>query len=133
MDAVTKEFDLSAYELKDEATLTVQNKKGDDDLIGADGKNPVKIVLYSSGTDQGVKAEHKAGMQSTLRMQALLRGKVEKSAAATAEAEQVDKLTAYTKEVINFPKSAREIYANPKLGYITKQVQAFIADTANFA
>lgn len=133
MDAATKEFDLSAYELKDEATLTVQNKKGDDDLIGADGVNPVKIVLYSSGTEQGVKAEHKAATQSTLRMQALLRGKVEKNAAVTAEAEQVDKLTAYTKEVINFPKSAREIYSNPKLGYITRQVQAFIADTSNFA
>lgn len=127
------DFDVSKFELEETATLTVQNAKGDDDLIGADGINPVKIVAYSSGTKQAVKALHKAGQQAQLRMQALFRGKTDKKAAESADAEQVEKLVGFTKEIINFPIEPAALYSNPKLGYITKQFAKFIEDDANFS
>lgn len=131
--AAAAPFDVSAYELEEVATLTVQNAKGDDDLIGADGKSPVTIVLYGSGSREAVKAMHKAGQQAQLRLQALIRGKVDKRAAEAADAEMVDKLTACTKEINNFPVPAAELYANQKLGYITRQVIKFLDDDSNFA
>lgn len=125
-------FDLSKFELDETAVLTVQNAKGDDDLIGADGKTPVTITLYGGGSRQMVKAQHKAGQQAQLRLQAMMRGKVDKRAGETADAEMVEKLTACTKEIINFPIEPAALYANPKLGYITKQVVKFLDGDENF-
>jgi len=125
-------FDISQYELEETATLTVQNAKGDDDLIGADGINPVTITLYGGGSRQMVKAQHKAGMQAQLRLQAMMRGKVDKRAGETADAEMVEKLTACTESITNFPIDPAALYANTKLGYITKQVVKFLDDDANF-
>lgn len=127
------DFDLSRFELVDTAIFTVLDSRLKDDLIGADGVNPVQVELYSPGTEFAVKAEHKVGQQSALRMQALLRGKVDKNEAATAEAEQVARLTAYTKRFINFPLSPKQVYSNPKLGYIAKQVQGWISEAGNFS
>lgn len=131
--AVAVPFDVSAYELDETATLTVQNAKGDDDLIGADGVNPVTIDLYGSGSRQAVKALHKAGQQAQLRLQALFRGKVDKRAAEAADAEMVEKLTACTRVINNFPVEPAALYANTKLGYITKQVIKFLDADENFA
>lgn len=127
------EFDLSQFELDETATLTVQNAKGDDDLIGADGTNPITITLYGGGSRQMVKAQHKAGQQAQLRLQQMMRGKVDKRAGETADAEMVEKLTACTQAITNFPVPAADLYANTKLGYITKQVIKFLDDDANFA
>lgn len=127
------EFDLSQYELDETATLTVQNARGDDDLIGADGVTPVTIVLYGAGSRQAVKALHKAGQAAQLRLQGMIRGKVDKRAPETADQELVEKLVACTQVINNFPIPAADLYANPKLGYITKQVSKFLDDDANFA
>lgn len=126
-------FDLSKYELEETATLTVQNAKGDDDLIGADGVNPVTIELYGGGSRQMVKALHKAGQKAQLRLQQLVRGKVDKRAGETADEEMVEKLATCTKAIHNFPVPAADLYANTKLGYITKQVIKFLDDDGNFA
>lgn len=126
-------FDLSQFELEETATLTVQNAKGDDDLIGADGTNPVTIVLYGGGSRQMVKAQHKAGQQAQLRLQAMMRGKIDKRSGETADAEMVEKLTACTQSINNFPVSAADLYTNTKLGYITRQVTKFLDDDANFS
>lgn len=126
-------FDVSQYELEDTAVLTVQNASEDDDLIGADGTNPVKIVLYSPGSKQGVRALHKAGHQATARVRKVFRGKVDKTDAEAADQEEVEKLASFTKEIINFPISAEELYANPKLGYIKRQVSRFLDNDANFS
>jgi hypothetical protein len=126
-------FDISQYELEETADLTVQNAKGDDDLIGADGVSPVTITLYGGGSRQMVKALHKAGQQAQLRLQGMMRGKVDKRAPEQADQEMVDKLVTCTKEIGNFPIPAADLYANTKLGYITKQVVKFLDDDANFA
>lgn len=126
--------DLSQFELKETATLTVQNARGDDDLIGSDGVNPVTIELYGPGSKEMVRALHKAGQAAQLRFQALMRGKVDKKAAEVAEQEKAEKLAAVTKKINNFFDIAPvDLYANSKLGYITKQVVDFLDDTANFS
>jgi hypothetical protein len=127
------EFDVSKYELEDVSVLTVQNVKGTDDLIGADGVNPVTIELYGNGSEPAVKAEHKSAYQQQLRQMGLLRGKVDKRAGVVADQEEVDRLCARTKAINNFPLKPAEVYANTRLIYITKQVQAWIANDANFA
>lgn len=131
--AAQQPFDVSKFELEETAILTVQNAKGDDDLIGADGVNPVTIELYGSGSRQAVKALHKAGQQAQLRLQALFRGKVDKRAAEAADEEMVQKLVACTKAINNFPIEPEALYSNTKLGYITKGVIKFLDDDSNFA
>lgn len=126
-------FDVTQYELEETGILTVQNAKGDDDLIGADGINPVTIELYGAGSRQMVKALHKAGNAAQLRIQALVRGKSDKKAAENADAEMVEKLVTCTKAINNFPIAPADLYANIKLGYITRQVQKFLDEDANFA
>ena len=127
------EFDITQYELDETATLTVQNARGDDDLIGADGVNPVTIELYGGGSRQMVKALHKAGQQAQARLQQMIRGKVDKKSAEIADQEMTEKLATCTKAINNFPVPPADLYANPKLGYITKQVVKFLDDDANFA
>ncbi|MDZ4251205.1 MAG: hypothetical protein U1A72_01350 [Sulfuritalea sp.] len=127
------DFDVSKYELDDTATLTVQNAKGDDDLIGADGTSPVTIMLYGGGSRQMVKALHKAGQQAQIRLQGLVRGKIDKRAPELADQEMVEKLATCTQAINNFPVPAADLYANPKLKYITAQVMKFLDDDSNFA
>ena len=45
----------------------------------------------------------------------------------------VEKLTTCTKAINNFPVAPAVLYANTKLGYITRQVVKFLDDDANFA
>jgi len=126
---VVPEFNLSDYELNETSALTVQTPAGDDMLIN--GK-PFIINLYGSGSPQFVKAKHKADNLSTLRVQSMFRGKTVQNAAALNDQELVEKLVACTASFENFPVSPADTYANPKLGYITKQVVKFLDDDANF-
>lgn len=126
------QFDLSAYELHDTGLLKVQNAKGDDDLLGPNGK-PVTIELYGPGSDQAVRARHKAGKRAAERMQQLVKGKIGKNESENAEEEEIDRLVSMTKSINNFPIDARTVYSNPKLGYITRQVKQYLDDDSNFS
>lgn len=128
-------FDAKPYELEDSAVLIVQDASGTEDMIGADGKNPVTIQVFGPGSKQGVRAQHVGGRHAALRMAAMVRGKVSKSAAQEAEDERIEKLAMITGEVTNFPYDGgpAAMYANPKLCYVAKQVEDFFGDNANFA
>lgn len=128
--AVAK-VDLSAYEMLEFATLTVQDASGQEDML-YEGK-PVQIVLFSQGSKEGVRASHKAAQLSHLRQMGMVRGKIDKNIGEATDKEEVDRLVAMTKEIINFPVTPKELYSNTLLLYITKQAQRFIADDANFA
>lgn len=126
-------FDISKYELQDSGTLTVQNAKGDEDLLGADNK-AVLIELYGHGSNQAVSVGRKSGQRAASRMQQLVRGKVSKNEAQIAEEEEVERLAALTKSIsANFPIAPADLYSNAKLSYITRQVQAYLNDSANFS
>lgn len=127
-----KPFSLTDYELVDTGVLTLKNKAGTDDLLGADGL-PVTVEIYSPGSEQGVKALRKQGRNGQMRTMRTLRGEIEKDDAINAEREQAEKLAAVTKAFsANFPAAPLEVYSNPKLWWISQQVQEFFGKTSNF-
>lgn len=125
-------FDISKYELEETAPLTLQSARGDEDLIGEDGANPVIVTVYGPASKQGVKALHKAGIQQAQRNMSIARGKMSKSAAEEAEREEAERLASCTQSISNFSIEPLALYSNPKLGYITRQVQKFQGDETNF-
>lgn len=126
-------FDISSYELEDTATFTPKNLKGDDDLIGSDGL-PVVFEVFSPGSATGVKALHKAGKSSQMRMWRAMRGEFDKNDAESADREWAQKLADFTKSISpNFPIDPLSLYSNPKLVWIGKQVEEFVGKYANFS
>lgn len=128
---MTKEFDLSQFEILDTASLTVLNPKGDELTVG--GK-PVVISVYSPGSKQFMNAKYKLDNATQARSIAIIRGKTPKNAAEEARLQQAEFLAAVTASIDNFPidGGALALYTNPKLSYITDQVEKFIGDTENF-
>lgn len=127
METEVQKFDLSKYELQDEAVLTFKNIEGDDVEIGADGVNPARVVLYSPGSPQGAKALRKAERLGSLRMFRKMRNEFEQNEDENAKREHVDKLIAFTKEWVNFPVDSAAFYTNDRLVHMRKQVEEFIA------
>lgn len=127
------DFDVSKYELVDTATLTFKNERNDDDLIGADGKTPAQAVIYSPGSPQGVKAQHKSGRSAQMRMWKAMRGEFDPQDAVNADREHAQKLAEFTVELINFPVAPFAVYSNARLCYMAKQVEEFIGKYANFS
>lgn len=126
------EFNLSDFELLDTSVMTVMSKKGDEELL-VDGK-PVRITVYSSGSDQGVKAARKDVLRQQKTTQAIFQGKIPPNVGETAEKEQAEKLAGLTAAIENFPieGGALALYSNPKLGFIARQVSKFHAEDGNF-
>jgi hypothetical protein len=126
-------FELSAYELEDTRLFNVKNARGDDDLLGTDGK-PVTIELYSPGSVQGVKALHKSARAAQMRMFRSMRGEFDPQDAANADREQAEKLAAFTKAISdNFPVAPLAVFSNPRLCYWNRQVEEAIAKLGNFS
>lgn len=123
-------FNISDFEASDTAWLEVQTKKEDGPLLfnGA----PVRILLRSPGTKEAMSAQHKVELANTNRMYAAMRNKqVNETMEGKIEA-AANKLIAVTAQIENFPISPKDLYSNPKLGYITEQVTKFHGDWANF-
>lgn len=125
-------FNLADFEASDTAVLDVQNKKDDGPLL-VNGQ-PVQIVLHSPGSAEYIRAEAKANQAAQARTFAALRGKPVKETPEEARQKNADKLAACTVELRNFPidGGALALYNNPKLGYITAQVEKFLSDWGNF-
>lgn len=126
-----KDFDLSQFETTDTATLTVLNPKGDELLVNGD---PVTITIYGPGSKQYVNAKYKLDNANQARSIAMLRGKTAKNAAEEMRQQQAEFYASITASLDNFPidGGALALYMNPKLSYITDQVEKFISDTENF-
>jgi hypothetical protein len=126
-----KDFDLSQFETTDTATLTVMNPKGDELLVNGE---PVTITLYGPGSKQFVNAKYKLDNANQARSIAMLRGKTAKNAAEEIRQQQAEFYASITVSLDNFPidGGALALYMNPKLSYITDQVEKFISDTENF-
>jgi hypothetical protein len=122
-------FDLSQFELSDTAVLNVENPKGDPLL--ADGKQ-VTITLYGTGSKQYVNAKYKLDNATQTRSMALIRGKPVHNAAEENTKLRAEFLAACTASIDGLPVQAIEIYSNPKLGYITDQVDKFLGESENF-
>lgn len=123
-------FNITDFEAKDTAWLEVQNIKDDGPLLvnGA----PVRIELSSPGTREYLGAQHKAATANDAKTFAALRNKPVKETVESRIEDAAAKPVACTRTIENFPITARELYTNPKLGWITSQVTKFIEDWANF-
>lgn len=128
---MAKDFDLSQFETLDTASLYVQSPKGDELLVN--GK-PVIINLYGPGSKQFVNAKYKLDNAIQTRSIAMLRGKQSKNAAEENRQLQAEFYAAVTASIDNFPidGGALALYSNPKLNYITEQVEKFLNETENF-
>lgn len=126
---MSKVFDVSKYETIDLAKFTVQDPKGDD-LLG-EGDKPVVINLYGMGSKQYVNAKYKFDNANSTRNVAMIRtGKVAK--AEDMNKSKAEFFAAVTHSIENFPIEPVDIYNNPKLSYITEQVDKWLGDTENF-
>ena len=125
-------FSMAEFEAAACGVLDVQNKKDDGPLLwnGA----PVQIVLHSPGSAEFIQAEAKANKAAQARTFAALRGKTVHESPEEARQKAAEKLAACTIELRNFPIEGGPLalYNNPKLGYITQQVEKFLSDWGNF-
>jgi hypothetical protein len=123
-------FSVADFEASDTAWLEVQNKKDDGPLLF--GGLPVRIEVRSPGTKEAMSAQHKLDTANQAKTFAAIRGKPIKETLEGQIEQRADKLAAVTARIENFPISPKELYSNPKLGYITAQVEKFHGDWANF-
>lgn len=128
-------FDVAAFEAADTAILDVLDQRGDPLMFNG---HPVQIELYGPGSEQAMVAQAKIdqALQTIAYKAAMAAGKGKTPADSGDETRrlQVGKLVAHTKTLINFPilGGAQELYTNRRLAYITKQVEQFIGNWANF-
>jgi hypothetical protein len=127
------EFDLSQFEVQETAVLDVQNMKDDGPLLHRG--EPVRIHLHSPGSAAYVRASAKLNRASEARMQAAMRGKKINESVEEKRQRNAEFLAECTHSIENFPLpgGALALYNNPKLGYITNQVDRFLTDWANFS
>lgn len=123
-------FNLADFEARDTAVLEIQNIKGDGPLLV--GGQPVRIEIRSPGTREATLAQHKIEQAATAKTYAAMRGKATKETVESRQDEMVGKLLAVTVGIENFPVAPQELYSNPKMGWLTRQVVEFHNDWANF-
>lgn len=123
-------FNLADFEATDTAWLEVQNKKDDGPLL-FNGR-AVRIELRSPGTKEAMSAQHKIDTATTTKTYAAMRGKASKDTLESNIAQRAEKLVAVTTQIENFPVSPKDLYSNPKLGFIIEQAVKFHGDWANF-
>lgn len=133
MDTTTEApaFDIAAFEASEVGILEVQDTAGEPLLHAG---LPVRIHLYGPGSPEFVRVTAKLDAAAQQRTFAALRGKAAKNASDEQRQDLITKLTACTRLIENFPipGGPKALYENPRLGYITSQVQRFLDDWANF-
>ena len=110
----------------------VGSAEGGDASVGADCGDLGSSEGCGAASRRAVKAAQQAVQPAKLRLQQLIRWKVDQDSEVTGETKLVDKLVACTFRINNFPVAADDLYSNHKLGYITRQVIEWCADDANF-
>lgn len=125
-------FDVKQYELQDTAVVTIKDANAIDDLIGADGVNPVTVEIYSPGSPEGVRANHILRYKAAQRAQRMLRGEIKEGDMAKEDEDGAKRLVAYTKAINNFPIEPLAVYSNPRLPFFNRDVEAGIGKLANF-
>jgi hypothetical protein len=120
------------WELDDTSTFTLRNARGDDDLLGTDGK-PVTANIYGPGSVQGRKAKFKFNRSRDLRSFRAMRGDYPPNDMENAERERSEKLTAITESLSsNSPYTAAQLFTNPKLCYLHDQFDEQFSKDGNF-
>lgn len=128
-DTANQAFDLSAFETADTGSFTLLNAKGDELLVNG---NPVIVTVHGHGSKPAVAAGRKQQKAAKAALMASMQGRGSKQAEDDEFRRDAEYLAACTISITNFPVPPVEIYLNPKLAYITRQVAKFLADEGNF-
>lgn len=123
-------FNITDFEARDSAWLEIQNIKDDGALMF--GGKPVRALIRSPGTKEAMNAQHIIDTNATTKTYAAMRGKAVKETVEGNIAQRASKLDAVTLEFENFPASPKDVFTNPKMGWLTDQVSKFHGDWANF-
>lgn len=123
------DFDIGLLEVEDVATVELLDVKGDPLVI-----NGVRasVTVYGPGSDQYQRAAAKLQATMEQRLMQAAKGKA-KDDVEESRKRNAERLTALTHSIDGLPVTPAAFYANPKLGYLHKQVAEYIEDWGNFA
>lgn len=134
-------FDITTQAVEDTAVIHIKNAKGELLYADADRKKPIEIVVYGPGSDAYGVVEARQSARTIKRMQDN-DGKITVAPYEDRLKETAEDLAAITIEFRNFAYPPAEgangaalftaVYADPKLGFIAKQVTKFVGDWGNF-
>lgn len=121
-------------------TAAIHLKNADGELL-YDGDKPVQIIVYGPGSKAYGVVEARQSARAVKRM-ADNDGKISLPPYETRVAETAEDLASITVrfEHLTYPPAGKAegadlftaLYADPKLGFIVKQVTKFVADWGNF-
>ncbi len=137
-------FDITTQRAADTAPVHLKGLDGEYLYADAAKEKPVRITIYGPGSKQFAAVESRQTNRAVKRMQDN-DGKVVVASAEQRQAEQAEDLAAITAGFENFaypapsgekfdtPTEQHEaMYADPKLGHLTKQVLKACTDWGNF-
>jgi hypothetical protein len=134
-------FDITKEAVDDTATIHLKNAAGELLFADAAREKPVQIIIYGPGSKAYGLVESRQSTRAVKRMQDN-DGKISVAPFEERQRETAEDLAAITLRFENFtyPPAAKAegqelfaaVYADPKLGFIAKQVAKFVGDWGNF-
>jgi hypothetical protein len=134
-------FDITTQAVNDTAVIHLKNAAGELLFADAERTKPVQIVIYGPGSKPFGVVEARQSGRAVKRMQDN-DGKITVAPFEDRVRETAEDLAAITVRIENFsypPAGKAEgaelftaIYADPKLGFIARQVTKFVGDWGNF-
>ena len=134
-------MDITKLKAADTAAIHLKNADGELLYDGGDKNKPVRIIVYGPGSDAYGVVEARQSARAVKRMQDN-DGKITVAPFEERVRETAEDLAAITVafEHLEYPPAAeaqgvelfKALYADQKLGFITKQVTKFLADWGNF-
>ncbi|MCW2395891.1 MULTISPECIES: hypothetical protein [unclassified Sphingobium] len=134
-------LDITTQAVDETATIHIKNANGELLYADAERTKPVQIVIYGPGSSAFGVVEARQSARAIKRMQDN-DGKVTAAPYEDRVKETAEDLAAITVKFENFSYPPAEgktgaelfaaVYADPKLGFIARQVSKFVSDWGNF-
>lgn len=134
-------LDITTQAVDDTATIHIKNAAGELLYADVERTKPVQIIIHGPGSDAYGIVEARQSARTVKRMQDN-DGKITVAPHEDRLRETAEDLAAITVRFDNFsyppagdatgPKLFAAVYADQRLGFITKQVTKFVADWGNF-
>ncbi len=134
-------FDITSQAVTDTAALHLKSASGEPLYADAERTKPVQIILHSPGSKAFSAVETAQSARAVKRLKAN-DGEITATTAEERLQQTSEDLAALTVRFENFayPPAGdaqgadlfKAVYADPKLGFIAKQVSKFIVDWSNF-
>jgi len=134
-------FDITTEAVTDTAPLHLKNAAGEPLYADAERTKPVRIILHSPGSKAFSAVETAQSARAVKRLKAN-DGEITATTAEERLQQTAEDLAVLTVRFENFtyPPAGdaqgadlfKAVYADPKIGFIAKQVSKFLTDWSNF-